>query len=358
MEQEYKYMVVTRCFTFNHAPYIVDAMNGFTMQETTFPVITLIVDDASTDGEPGVIKKYLADNFQTPYRTEETDDYNLICAKHNTNLNCTFVVFLLKYNHYSMKKPKLPYLAEWLDYAKYHALCEGDDYWTDPSKLQKQIDLLECNSHQVLCFTDVVYYYESTKKFGDRQSKVFGKSNKNLPENSEKLFYHILLGKCRIQFLTVVYRNYVDSLEGIPNFMMGDTPLWLRLSQKGSFCFLPDCTGVYRINRGSASNNPSTKLLFHISMAEMRCFYCEFYGYEVPNGIKQAYNRSLCQYILTSGMDLDKQRPLLPMNVIQTWFFQYSVRHKSILQILEFIWHIEILLYNFRVRHYIYSQLR
>ena len=55
-DSAYKYMVCTRCFTFNHAPYIVDAMNGFVMQETTFPVITIIVDDASTDGEPEVIR--------------------------------------------------------------------------------------------------------------------------------------------------------------------------------------------------------------------------------------------------------------------------------------------------------------
>lgn len=151
MEQEYKYMVVTRCFTFNHASYIVDAMNGFTMQETTFPVITLIVDDASTDGEQEVIKQYLADHFQSPYRKEETEDYHLICANHNSNPNCTFVVFFLKYNHYSIKKPKMPYLSEWLDNAKYQALCEGDDYWIHPKKLQMQFDYMESHPKQDMC---------------------------------------------------------------------------------------------------------------------------------------------------------------------------------------------------------------
>lgn len=155
-EKVYKYKVCTRCITYNHAPYIEDAMNGFTMQETTFPVITLIIDDASTDGEPEVIRQYLSENFQEPYRTEETDDYNLICANHKTNENCIFVVFLLKYNHYSIKKPKMPYLSEWLDNSKYHALCEGDDYWTCSQKLQKQVDFLDRHPDFSLCFHNAI----------------------------------------------------------------------------------------------------------------------------------------------------------------------------------------------------------
>ena len=150
MEQEYKYMIVTRCFTFNHAPYIKDAMNGFTMQETTFPIITCIVDDASTDGEQEVIRQYLSEHFQLPYRSEETNDYYLICANHNTNPNCTFVVLFLKYNHYR-KKSKLPYISEWCDKAKYLAFCEGDDYWTDDLKLQKQVNFLENNPEFIEC---------------------------------------------------------------------------------------------------------------------------------------------------------------------------------------------------------------
>ena len=57
-----KVEVVVRCITFNHAPYIQEALNGFTMQKTTFPFVCTIIDDASTDGEQDVIKKYLEDN--------------------------------------------------------------------------------------------------------------------------------------------------------------------------------------------------------------------------------------------------------------------------------------------------------
>ena len=72
--EDKKYLVRVSCMTYNHAPYIVDAMNGFCMQETDFPFVCTIMDDASTDGEQEVIKKYLTDHFdlndQTIVRNE------------------------------------------------------------------------------------------------------------------------------------------------------------------------------------------------------------------------------------------------------------------------------------------------
>ena len=71
-----KFIVCVRCITFNHANYIEDAMNGFTMQETNFPYVCTILDDASTDGEQEVIKKYLQEHFdledKSVVRNEET----------------------------------------------------------------------------------------------------------------------------------------------------------------------------------------------------------------------------------------------------------------------------------------------
>ena len=147
MGEEYKYMVVSRCYTYNHAAYIEDALSGFVMQKTTFPVVSVIVDDASTDGEQDVIINFLEEHFQKPYRDEETDYARIICADHNTNLNCKFIVFLLKYNHHSIKKAKLPYISEWTNNAKYHAICEGDDYWIDPLKLRASIICPACGRH-------------------------------------------------------------------------------------------------------------------------------------------------------------------------------------------------------------------
>ena len=359
MEQEYKYMVATRCFTFNHAPYIEDAMNGFVMQETTFPVVTLIVDDASADGEPEVIRKYLAEHFHSPYRTEETEYAHIICAKHKTNANCDFVVFLLKYNHYSIKKPKLPYLTEWTDNAKYHALCEGDDYWTDPLKLQKQVDIMEQNPDLSLCFCDVTNLNESTGKGGDRQGEVYEKSHLKLPTDPKRLFYWIIMGKCRLQTLSVLYKNERDVIPQNANFLMGDTPKWIRYSQKGSFYYINEVCGVYRIHEGSVSHSSSNKVRFQLSMSEMRVFYCEYYNYPVPKMVKQGYNRSLCRYRKLNGEDAYVRYPLFKMNVLQRFVAQKMIRGAGWANKLAgFCWSIEVKISNLRLHYNLFTELR
>ena len=253
MEQEYKYIVVTRCFTFNHALYIEDAMNGFVMQETSFPVVTLIVDDASTDGEPEVIRKYIADHFQSPYRTEETEYANIICAKHKTNANCDFVVFFLKYNHYSIKKTKMPYLSEWLDNAKYHALCEGDDYWTDLLKLQKQVDFMESHPDCSLCYSSTKVYNQESQSFLESS---LGEPCDSIENLLKKNVVPTLTCLIRQQYL----RGYYEEIKPMSrNWSLGDYPIWLWLAAKGVIHFFSEQMGVYRKMTGSASHPTSVK---------------------------------------------------------------------------------------------------
>ena len=144
---EAKYGVCTQCFTFNHAAYIEDALNGFVAQQTDFPVVYTIVDDASTDGEPKILRDYFNDNFDVDDSAvayqEKADFGTVFYAQHKVNKNCFFAILLLNENHYRQKKSKLPYLTRWNDHAKYVALCEGDDYWIDPLKLQRQVDYME-----------------------------------------------------------------------------------------------------------------------------------------------------------------------------------------------------------------------
>lgn len=145
-QEKYDWMVYVSCMTYNQAQYIEDAMNGFTMQITNFPYVCAVVDDASTDGEQEVIKNYLDEHFDLEdnnvVQHEETDDYVLTFARHKTNQNCYFAVLYLKYNHYK-KKSKAPYMARWRNNSKYIAMCEGDDFWISPHKLQLQVEWLE-----------------------------------------------------------------------------------------------------------------------------------------------------------------------------------------------------------------------
>lgn len=252
MEKEYKYMVCTRCFTFNHAPYIVDAMNGFSTQETTFPVVTVIVDDASTDGEQDVIRKYLDEHFQEPYRTEETDYAHIVCANHRTNPNCQFVVFLLKYNHHSIRTPKAPYLKEWLDNAKYIALCEGDDYWTDHKKLQKQVTFLEEHHEYNVCSHDYKKYFDKEKRFVNDSvfSDFFKRSVILAPYFDYSLDTYF--NNWYIRTLTCIYRNgeYLNKIPRDKYRFHRDDIFYYYLLKQGKGALLRDVMGVYRIHAG------------------------------------------------------------------------------------------------------------
>lgn len=158
-----KFKVTVSCMTYNQSKYITDAMNGFTMQQTSFPFVCTIVDDASTDGEQEVIRKYVDENFDFSEGSvayhKETDYAHITYAQHKTNKNCYFAVLYLKENHYSKHKDKSPYLKDWREGVEYMAICEGDDYWIVPDKLEKQVRFLDENEDYVMCFHNAIIQY-------------------------------------------------------------------------------------------------------------------------------------------------------------------------------------------------------
>lgn len=233
IQKEYKYTVCTSCSTYNHVSFIVDAMNGFSMQETTFPVYYLISDDASTDGEPEVIKHYLAEHFHSPYRTEETDDYNLICAIHKTNPNCIFIVFLLKYNHYSIKKSKFPYQTEWRENAKYHAICEGDDYWIHKGFLQKAVSFLNENPDY-----SAVY---GNKLVCDRDGKLLSKT-----QFKKELKLESVLKGYNMGIRNLIFRK---EIRNVPPFVnkSRDIYIYYQCAVYGKLKYYDEDFAVYRL---------------------------------------------------------------------------------------------------------------
>lgn len=245
---DFKYKVCTRCMTYNQKQYILDTLRGFCMQETSFPVVYVIMDDASTDGEQEVIRQFLKKHFDLEdkliVRNEETDDYNLTFARHKTNNNCYFVVFYLKYNHYK-KKSKLPYLSEWNDKSKYIALCEGDDYWTNPQKLQRQVDFLDSHPDYTMCFHKADVKIES----GDYSNKP----NNMYDDLEEREYSGIELAqRWRVPTASVMYRSFIKPPRD-KKLLTGDIPLQLQCASEGRvFCFA-ESMSVYRRTEGGAS---------------------------------------------------------------------------------------------------------
>ena len=138
-------LVSIRCAVFNHEPSLRQCLDGFVMQKTNFPFEAIIHDDASTDGSVAIIREYAAKYPEIIKPVYETE------------------------NQYSKGNGSL---GRALDAAmhpdsKYVALCEGDDYWTDPDKLQQQVDILERDPEVGIVHTAVRNFDHATQRFKD-----------------------------------------------------------------------------------------------------------------------------------------------------------------------------------------------
>lgn len=300
--------VYVQCMTFNHAPYIVDAMDGFCIQNTNFPYVCVVMDDASTDGEQDEIRNYLQDNFDLEdtniVRNEETKDYILTFARHKTNHNCFFAVYLLKYNHYSIRKSKDPYLKEWKDNCKYIALCEGDDYWTDSNKLQLQVNYL--NEHN-----DCGLVYSQADIFSQNDKKTIGIWGKQT-EMIELFSSSSQIPTLTTCFRKSLYYEYLDSIKNDPVWVLGDVPLWLYFMHYSKVFFIPQVIGCYRLLEESASHSNDFYKRAHFIYGAFMCrqYYAQKYkGTEIARKVARIrvenmlnhsfnYNKSLKQDLL------------------------------------------------------------
>ena len=243
-----KFKVCCRCFTFNQAKYITDTMNGFTMQQTSFQFVCTIVDDASTDGEQEVIRKYVEDNFDfsegSAAFNKETDYAHITYAQHKINKNCYFAVLYLKENHYSQRKPKMGYLNEWRDMCEYEELCEGDDCWTNPKKIQMQVDVLDNDSNVKLVYTGFECIDDSNHKCVvdhlEWYMKEWSRSGDILSDLLKKSF----ILTCTICFrkeitLSKIYQESPRSLDYL---------IFLTAASLGDVVYIPERMSYYRIN--------------------------------------------------------------------------------------------------------------
>ena len=278
-----KFKVCCRCFTFNQAKYITDTMNGFCMQQTQFPFVCTIVDDASTDGEQEVIKQYVEDNFDfsegSTAFNKETDYAFITYAQHKTNKNCYFAVVYLKENHYSQRKSKMGYLSEWRDMCEYEALCEGDDYWIVPDKLEKQVSILDEHKDYTMCTSDVIIKSES----GDHNCRRYDE-NRIVPINDI-----IERGGLWLQTATFLFRRGVnnDMIDCGKKCHVGDYPLIIWCAMKGNVYYLSEITTVYRYGYGWTSSfrklDISTKIQGWKSEFDMLKGFDNFSAYKYHN---------------------------------------------------------------------------
>ena len=222
-------LVSIACITYNHIKFISEAIEGFLMQKTSFPFEIVIHDDCSTDGTTEIIRTY-------------EEKYPALIR-----------IIYQSTNQYSSGKRIIPIIVPACK-GKYVALCEGDDYWTDPLKLQKQVDFLEANPDFVITFHKV---YEL------KEGKLIH-SALNL-EEEEKTYSILDLAKGNlIHTPSVLFRNHL--FESFPEWFdkvpAGDYVLHMLNAKYGLIKYFPQPMAVYRIHEASmwSSQNRTTIL--------------------------------------------------------------------------------------------------
>lgn len=283
---EKKYMVFVRCMTYNHEKYIADAMKGFVMQQTTFPFVCVIVDDASTDKNVEMIMQFVYDNFdfndEICYEKEMSFGH-VAFSRNRNNKQCYFAVILLNENHYQQGKYKSQYFREWKSTSKYVAICEGDDYWTDPLKLQKQVDFLEAHPDFSMCIHGADVKNESTREIWAKCETI----------ETREYFSKDFFPDWTAPTASILYKNEMVSKYPLVHyewFVPTDIVYLLRGTHTGRVWGMSEHMSVYRMNNGSLMAAPETD--------ESRAKMCKHYEALMLNFPQ--VDKSYCRHYIAS----------------------------------------------------------
>ncbi len=229
-------LVSISCITYNHESYIRECLDGFIMQKTDFLFEVLIHDDASTDKTADIIREYEAkypDIIKPIYQTENQ------WSKRKGGINIRF----------NFNRAK----------GKYIAMCEGDDYWTDPLKLQKQVDFLEANDEYSGAASKAEIYYVNT---GEKHIKEnHNKDTITIKDLQKNLYF---------QTGTFIFRKEISKhFEYLP-ILSGDKYLFLLVASYGDIHMLQEVTSVYRKHPGGVSHYvTSSQILTDLIIADV-----------------------------------------------------------------------------------------
>lgn len=300
--------------TYNHEPYIAQAIESVLMQQTDFPVELVIGEDCSTDNTRAIV---------CDYRERYPRRIHLLLPEYNLGMFPNFVATLQACD------------------GRYIALLEGDDYWTDPFKLQKQVDFLEVHPEYGLVHTDCDFLYSHNNKFRHAVQKNnlmlvrIQEEQANLtdlylaklyPTTTATVLFRRLLCEAILDKLTTEYSKY----------LVGDVAMWLELSRITKFHYINEVTAVYRFSSETASHSRDRQkhLRFVLSSVELRVFFARKYGIRIPERLQRLYNESLLLY-KTFDPEYNEVYPLIQPTPIEL-FFNQRVNSNLIKMLIRF----------------------
>jgi glycosyltransferase involved in cell wall biosynthesis len=251
-------LVSVKMITYNHEPYISQAIEGVLKQKTDFPIELIIGEDCSTDRTREIVLEY-----QKKYPNK----IRVLISESNIGGN---------------KNSKRVYAA---CRGKYVAYCEGDDYWHNPDKLQIQIGYMEAHTEVGLVHSDADMFNVKTGELAHNAHKALGRTH---DDNDENLYLRILEDRYKIITCTVCVRRDLlcKIVESNPYeftsgaFLMGDTQCWLEFARVSKLKFFPDSFAMRNLLWESASRSQdiNKNIRFVLSCRDLAIHYLDKYG--------------------------------------------------------------------------------
>ena len=212
-----------RCAAYNQADYIRQTLEGFVMQQTDFRFEAVVHDDASTDATASIIREFAAahPSIIKPIYEEEN-----LYSRHDGSLRRVMTAHAT---------------------GKYIAMCEGDDYWTDPQKLQRQVDFLETHpDYTMVCCR--------ARRYSERRQRFVSDSHCYDETRDVDTDDIILRGGLFISTCSIVYRRSV--LDDYPDYAarchVSDYPLQILCAMRGKVHYMDEPMCVYRIENNTS----------------------------------------------------------------------------------------------------------
>ena len=308
-------LVSIRCAVYNHEPFLRQCLDGFVMQQTTFPFEAIVHDDASTDGSAAIIREYAEkypDIIKPIYETE--NQYRKGAASE------------------SGKKIDAAFNPN----TKYYALCEGDDYWTDPNKLQIQVDFLEAHPDYSLTVHEYTEWDEEKKSFRPHRIKFLENTTEDLTLTLDDFATGVFFTKT----LTAVYRksSIRASKWRIYNVYFDMTRFYALMTQ-GKCLLFNRVMGCYRVQPNSVTSSKNisefrrntNEAMFNLCEVEQTEQSREFvYNYLKPFATKMIYGGNWsftkkCLHYLGVMRTLD-YAVVVPMKIVYSFIREKILR--------------------------------
>ena len=261
------------CMVYNHEPFLEQCLEGLLMQKCLFDFEIVVGEDCSKDKSREILLKY---------QSKFPGKFNLLL--HNQNVGAV--------NNQNIVLSNCT--------GKYIAMCEGDDYWTDPLKLQKQVDFLESNPDIVMTYGNATIE-DLTETYHKKVNYINGFTAK-------KIMFHQVIGM-GLPTLTMVFRNVLTFPNWFSNVKSGDMFLRLLLSKHGDFYYHGETFGVHRKHEGGVSRT-NDKLEWNLNSAK----HLKLFLSDCHKNQKESVNKAIAKHYIyafyTSLMNESSIKPL------------------------------------------------